>query len=137
MTLDELAAGLQARGNLLASGKVELQTSEDDFYYGHKQSVDLPVYRVTLTDPGQTRVYINHTTGDARVVDPTSQSYRWFENGLHSLDFSFLRVRPLWDIVTLILLAAVTVACATGAWLSFTRIGTEVSRIKEFFFRRT
>ena len=137
MTLDELAAGLQARGNLLASGKVELQTSEDDFYYGHKQSVDLPVYRVTLTDPGQTRVYINHTTGDARVVDPTSQSYRWFENGLHSLDFSFLRVRPLWDIVTLILLAAVTVACATGAWLSFTRIGTDVSRIKEFFFRRT
>ncbi|MEQ1781710.1 MAG: PepSY domain-containing protein [Hyphomonadaceae bacterium] len=133
----ELETGLAEKGGLLASGKLETLTTEDDYYYGHKQAVALPVYRVTLTDPEQTRVYVNAKTGELeRLADGTSQRYRWLESGLHSLDFSFLRARPVWDIVTLILLAAVTLACATGAWLSFTRIGTDVSRMKEFFRRR-
>jgi len=136
-TRPELDASLTAKGGLLASGKTEELTTEDDYYYRHKQAVDLPVYRVTLTDPEQTRVYFNAKTGELeRLADGTSQRYRWFESALHSLDFSFLRARPVWDIVTLILLAAVTIACATGAWLSFTRIGTDVSRLKEFFARK-
>ena len=136
-TRPELEASLTAKGGLLASGKMEELTTEDDYYYGHKQAVDLPVYRVTLTDPEQTRVYFNAKTGELeRLADGTSQRYRWFESALHSLDFSFLRARPVWDIVTLILLAAVTIACATGAWLSFTRIGADVSRVKKFFQRK-
>jgi uncharacterized iron-regulated membrane protein len=136
-TRPELDASLTAKGGLLASGKMEELTTEDDYYYGHKQAVDLPVYRVTLTDPERTRVYFNAKTGELeRLADGTSQRYRWFESALHSLDFSFLRARPVWDIVTLILLAAVTIACATGTWLSFTRIGTDVSRLKEFFQRK-
>lgn len=133
----QLDAGLQAKGGLLASGKVEELTSEDDYYYGHKRDVALPVYRITLSDPEQTRIYINEQTGELeQFADGTTQRYRWFLNAMHNMDLSFMRARPVWDIVTIILLAAVTVACATGAWLSFTRIGTDVTRIREFFGRK-
>ena len=47
-----------------------------------------------------------------------------------------MRSRPVWDIITLLLLAAVTVACATGAWMSFTRIGQDYSRIRQMFRRK-
>lgn len=133
----ELEAGLQSRGGLLASGKLDVLTQEDDYYYGHKTPVSFPVYRLTLTDPDQTHVYFNATTGDARIIDATSKRYRWWESGLHSLDFAFMRARPVWDIVTLILLAAVTAACATGMWMSFTRVGADVSRLREMLKRKT
>lgn len=132
----ELEAGLQARGGLLASGKLDVLTQEDDYYYGHKQPVEFPVYRLTLTDPDQTHVYFNATTGDARIIDATSKRYRWFESGLHSMDFSFMRARPVWDIITLILMAFVTIACATGMWMSFTRVGQDFTSVKEFFRRK-
>lgn len=47
-----------------------------------------------------------------------------------------MRARPVWDIITLILLAMATLACATGAWLSFTRVGADVSRLREFLKRK-
>lgn len=136
LTQAEVAAGLQARGGVVAAGKLDLLTAEDDYHYGHKREVEFPVYRLVLDDADRTHVYFNGTTGDARVVDATAKRYRWFEAGLHSLDFSFLRARPLWDIVTLILMALVTIACATGAWLSFTRIGEDYTRIREYFRRK-
>jgi hypothetical protein len=136
LTETEVAAGLQARGGAVAAGKLDVLIAEDDYYYGHKREVEFPVYRLVIDDADQTHVYFNGTTGDARIVDATSKRYRWLESGLHSLDFSFLRARPLWDIVTLILMALVTVACATGAWMSFTRIGEDYSRIREYFRRK-
>ena len=33
---------------------------------------------------------------------------RWLEHGLHSLDFAGIRRRPLWDVLTLLLLAGAT-----------------------------
>lgn len=136
LTQTELEAGLAARGGLLASGKLDVLTAEDDYYYGHKQPVDFPVYRLTLADPDQTHIYFNAVTGDPRIIDATAKRYRWWESGLHSLDFSFMRARPVWDIITLILLAAVTAACATGAWMSFTRVGADLSRIREMLKRK-
>jgi len=136
LTQSEIASGLSAKGGLLASAKLDLLTAEDDYYYGHKQPVDLPVWRVTLTDPDQTHVYINASTGESRIIDATAKRHRWWESGLHSLDFSFMRARPVWDIITLILLAAVTLACASGVWLSFTRVGADVSRLKKLLKRK-
>jgi hypothetical protein len=136
LTQGELEAGLQARGGLLASGKLDVLTTEDDYYYGHKQPVAFPVYRLTLQDPDQTHIYFNATTGDPRIIDATSKRYRWWESGLHSLDFAFMRARPVWDIITLILLAAVTLACGTGMWMSFTRVGADISRLKEMLKRK-
>lgn len=133
----ELEASLAAKGGLLASGKLELVTTEDDFYYGHKRAVELPVYRVTLNDPEQTRIYVGQQSGEVRqLADGTTQRYRWFLNAMHNLDLAFMRSRPVWDIVTLLLLAAVTAVCATGAWLSFTRIGADASRIGEMLKRK-
>jgi hypothetical protein len=130
-------AGLKEKGGLLATGELELLTKEDDYYYGHKRKVDLPVYRLTLSDPDSTRVYFDHKTGEVqRVADATAKRYRWLENGLHSLDFAFLRSRPVWDVVVLVLLAAVTISCATGAWLSFIRVGRDASRIGRLFQRK-
>lgn len=135
-TQDELQAALRSRGGVLADGDFTVLTEEDDYYYGHKQPVEFPVYRVVLEDADQTHIYFNATTGDPRVIDATSKRYRWWESGLHSLDFSFMRARPVWDIVTLILMALVTVACATGMWLSFTRVGQDFSSIRERFRRK-
>lgn len=133
----QLEASLAQKGGLLASGKIEELATEDDYYYGHKRDVPLPVYRVTLTDPERTRIYVNETTGEIeQFADGTTQRYRWFLNAMHNMDLSFMRARPVWDIVTIILLATVTIACATGAWLSFTRIGTDVSSMREFFRRK-
>jgi hypothetical protein len=55
---------------------------------------------------------------------------------MHQLDLPFLRTRPVWDIVVLLLLAAVTISCATGAWLSFTRIGRDTGRMRGWLARR-
>ncbi len=136
LTQAEVEAGLRARGGAVSAGKFDVLTREDDYYYGHKREMEFPVYRLVIDDADQTHVYFNGTTGDARIVDATSKRYRWLESGLHSLDFSFLRARPLWDIVTLVLLAFVTIACATGAWMSFTRIGQDYTRVREFFRRK-
>ena len=135
---EALQAALTAKGGLLADGKLELLEQEDAYYYGHKQPVTLPVWRLQLTDKDATRVYFSTETGEvARVADATAKRYRWFESGFHSFDWPVIKSRPIWDVVTLILMAAVTVACATGAWMSFTRIGGDAKSIGDFFRRRS
>ncbi|MEQ1607466.1 MAG: PepSY domain-containing protein [Hyphomonadaceae bacterium] len=133
----ELQAGLKEKRGLFASGTLDVLNAEDDWYYGHKQAVDLPVYRLSLTDPDETKVYFNHETGEvARLADGTAKRYRWFLSAMHNVDLAFMRSRPVWDIIVLVLLAAVTAACATGAWLSFTRVGRDVSCIRQLFKRQ-
>ena len=106
-------------------------TREDNYYYGFKEREFRPAYRAILDDAEQTRIYIDASTGEiARIVDDAVRRSRWLRNGLHSLDF--IRGRPLWDVVTLVLLAGVTAVCATGAWMSFHR----VSRDFRMFRRR-
>jgi uncharacterized iron-regulated membrane protein len=133
----ELQASLKERGGLFASGTLDVLDAEDDWYYGHKQQVDLPVYRLSLTDPDETKVYFSHETGEVvRLADGTAKRYRWFLSAMHNVDLAFMRSRPVWDIIVLVLLAAVTLACATGAWLSFTRVGHDVSRLRQLFKRQ-
>jgi len=98
-------------------------TQEDDFYYGHHQTVRLPVYRAVLADGQDPRLYIDAVTGGTlRTVDKVSRASRWVRNGLHGMDFAGLRRRPVWDLVVLPLLAGVTLVCATGAWMGLLRI---------------
>lgn len=96
--------------------------SEDSYYYGHKSEVPLPVYRAVLEDAGRTRLYINPDSGQVRVVDDTRRWSRWLRTGLHDLDFAGVRERPLWDIVVIVLLAGVTLVCATGTWMALRRL---------------
>jgi hypothetical protein len=109
--------------------KVEVLQHEDAYYYSHHNKMKLPVFRVTFADKDTTRIYLDRETGEIRqMADATSKRYRWLESGLHDMDFAFLRARPVWDIVVLLLLSAVTAVCATGLWLSFARVGHDVLR---------
>jgi len=107
---------------------LSLLDSDDAYYYSHKEKRELPVWRAMLGDPERTRLYISPTTGEYRIVDGDARKMRWLERGLHGLDFSGLRSRPLWDIVTLLLLAGVTVITVSGAWMAIQRVRRDLSR---------
>ncbi|OFE12809.1 hypothetical protein PHACT_06385 [Pseudohongiella acticola] len=95
---------------------------EDNYYYGHKRDVTLPVYRAVLDDDEQTRLYINPESGAVRTLGSTGRWSRWIRTGLHDLDFPVLRLRPIWDIVVVFLLLGVTLVCVTGTWMAMRRI---------------
>jgi len=99
----------------------------DDYYYRHKEPVELPVYRAILDDPRRTRLYIGAVTGETGSVDDGDRRGRWLERALHGMDFRILRGRPLWDAVTLLLLAGVTALAVTGVWMALKRIRTDLA----------
>jgi uncharacterized iron-regulated membrane protein len=99
----------------------------DEYSYAEPGDVAEPVYRVVLDDAHRTRLYIHPVTGAVQVVDAPTRRYRWWVEGLHTLDFRVLRQRPLWDIVTLLLLAGVTALATTGAWMALKRIRKDLS----------
>lgn len=114
--------------------ELEWRTREDAYHYGFKSQAVLPVWRARFDDDQSTRAYIHPGTGEVvRLVDDVSRRSRWLRNGLHSLDF--IRGRPVWDAITLLLLAGVTVVCATGAWMSFRRIRRDVRALRLRFRR--
>jgi hypothetical protein len=104
---------------LLESG---LLHAEDNYYYGHKWQVSLPVYRAIVDDAERTRLYINLETGSVRAIDSTGRWSRWIRTGLHDLDFPIVRLRPLWDLVVIPLLLGVTLVCVTGTWMALRRV---------------
>ena len=129
LTLADVASALSHVGAPVA-GLTRL-TEEDDFYYGHHDTVRLPVYRAILGDVQQTRLYIDAVTGRTlRTLDKPSRASRWVRSGLHGMDFAGLRNRPIWDLVVLPLLAGVTLVCATGLWMGLLRIGRDVRAIR-------
>lgn len=118
---DLLEARLVSRG--IAIESVAELSAEDAYYYGHKSNAVFPVLRVILGDGDRTQAYIDPQSGEIlRFVTATAKRYRWLENGFHNFDWPGLQERPFWDVMTLILLAAVTLVCATGAWLSISRV---------------
>jgi hypothetical protein len=101
--------------------------SGDDYYYRHKEPVELPAYRAILDDPDRTRLYVGATTGATRAIDRGGRRGRWLERALHGLDFRALRRRPLWDVVMLLLLAGVTALAVTGAWMALKRVRADLA----------
>jgi hypothetical protein len=127
-TLDEAEVRAALARLDVPVASLQLIESGDAYYYGHKQPVALPVWRAVLDDADRTRIYINPADASVRVVDATARRARWWRNGLHRLDFTGLRWRPVWDIVTLLLLAGVTVVCITGSWMAIQRVRRDLSR---------
>jgi hypothetical protein len=95
---------------------------EDNYYYGHKREVTLPVYRAIVDDEEQTRLYISPETGAVRTLGSTGRWSRWLRTGLHDLDFPVLRLRPIWDIAVIFLLLGATLVSMTGTWMACRRV---------------
>jgi hypothetical protein len=114
----------------------ELMHEEDSFYYGHKDEVDLPVYRAVLDDAEETHLYIDPVTGAFRAVDADGRRSRWIRRGLHGFDFAGIRERPVWDVLVLLLLAGVTAVCVTGTWMALKRIRLDCRGLRTRFSRR-
>ncbi len=103
----------------------ELLNHEDAYYFSHHRDiVELPIYRAVASDPDRTRYYVDAVSGAlVSRVDGNSRWYRWLHEGLHRMDFTpTLRARPLWDVVMLVLMSAVTTICCTGALLGIRRM---------------
>lgn len=129
--------GAPSRGELMralqqgpAVQSLDLLTTEDGYYYGHKASVRLPVWRAILSDGDATRLYIDPRSGVLiRAVDQSGRRCRWLQDGLHRLDLPVLRQRPVWDVVALLLLASVTLVCGTGTWMGYRKAKRDVRRL--------
>jgi uncharacterized iron-regulated membrane protein len=101
---------------------VEALPDGDAYYYARGEDVELPVYRAILADGQRTHLYVSPTTGSVRIVDRDGRRARWWQDGLHALDFPGLQGRPPWHLLVLLLLAGVTVSCITGSWMAMQRI---------------
>jgi len=95
-------------------------TAYDDYYYTKNKDKRLPVLRVKMDTPEKTWYYVDLKTGQVVLKhEKKSRLERWLYNGLHSLDFSFLRYkRPLWDVVVIILMLGGLAASSTGLVLT-------------------
>jgi hypothetical protein len=108
----------------------ELMTREDEYYYAHHDSPELPVYRAILGDREETRLYIGARDGALkRVLGKEARISRWVRNGMHDLDIGWLRKPVLWYPIVGLLLLGVTAVCITGAWMSLQRIGRDVKAL--------
>jgi uncharacterized iron-regulated membrane protein len=110
----------------------ELMKREDNYYYGSPASDGfvLPVYRVTLSDAGHTRYYFDPRTG-ALIgrIDSARRGYRWLFDGLHHLDFfAWMRWRPLWDAIVLLLMFGGIGVTGTGCYLAISRVRRDLRR---------
>ena len=97
----------------------------DRYYLDRKRERPLPVIRVLLNDPEQTRYYIDPKT--ARVVGGYNSGgwmNRWLYHSLHSLDFPWLyNYRPLWDVVVIGFMVGGTALCVTSLILAWRVLG--------------
>ena len=128
----QAAAERLARGTSIESK--EMVTGEDAYYFDfsiaeRRDAPPFPVYRVVLFDAEHTRLYIDPRTGQlVRKVDADGRGSRWLFSGLHRLDFfAWLRVRPIWDIVMLVLLLGGLAGTGTGVYLAWYRIKRDLT----------
>lgn len=121
------AALMTALRNGPPVASLTLLRDEDAYYYRHKFTLKFPVWRAILQDAEATRLYIDPDSGALiRAFDSNGRGFRWLQDGLHSLDFPILRSRPLWDMVVIPLLAAVTLVCGTGTWMGFRKVARDI-----------
>jgi uncharacterized iron-regulated membrane protein len=119
----------QSRAASLLAGdtgpaEADLLNHEDAYYYKGAAAGRLPVVRVRLPAMQDTRIYLDPVSAQVvAVADPGAKGFRWLHLGLHRLDvFGWLRIRPIWDVVMLILLAGTTAVCGLGAWMGLRKI---------------
>jgi hypothetical protein len=100
----------------------------DNYYYGREShsrpAPPLPVLKARFGDPAQTIFYIDLNTGELVYRSHRwNRLERWLYRGLHSFDFgAFYRMRPLWDLVVILLLAGGLAVSVFGTVLGYRRL---------------
>lgn len=107
-------------------------TNYDDYYHQtttsfelgrHKPAYVLPVLRVRYNDENQTWLYFTPSLAQMVKFDKRDRANRWFYYGLHVMDFPGLfNRRPLWDLVTISLLAGLAAISITTLLPAFRRL---------------
>ncbi len=116
----------------VGTGTVETQvlTQYDRYYLDRRRQRPLPVILARLSDPAESRFYIDPAT--ARIVgsyDSSAWVNRWLYNGLHSLNFPWLyNYRPLWDIVVITFMLGGTALGVTSLILAWRVVGRTLAR---------
>ena len=101
----------------------EWLTDYDNYYHQtttsfelgrHKPAYVLPVLRVRYHDKDQTWLYFTPSLAQMVKFDKLDRANRWAYYGLHVMDWPGLfNRRPLWDIVTIVLLAGLAAISIT------------------------
>src|SRR5262249_22659410 len=103
---------------------------EDAYYFRRRDAFVLPVYRVIVNDAERTRYYLDPASGALiQRTDAHRRWHRWLFGALHRFDFPFLRGRPLWDVIVLLLMLGGTAVAATGSYLALRRIGADIASV--------
>jgi uncharacterized iron-regulated membrane protein len=107
----------------------ETIASEDTYYFSHHETVVLPAYRVVLNDAEQTTYYLDpRNVSVVSRVDATARAHRWLFDGLHRIDVTaWLRWRPVWDVVVILLLLGGVGVTVTGTWLAILRVKRDLT----------
>ena len=58
----------------------------------------------------------------AGFVDRDTRWNRWLFNGMHQMDFAFLRSRPMWDVAVIALCTLGVALTSTGLVLGWKRL---------------
>lgn len=119
----------RAAARLGPAERAELIVREDAYYYGHHQPVSLPAYRVELRDGA--RFYLDPASGAVLArVDGPRKAGRWLFEGLHRLDLVRGFDRGVgWAAAMVVLLVFAGAGVATGVWLGWQRVRTDVARV--------
>jgi hypothetical protein len=127
----QVADALGAAMPGVAPADVARLTEYDAYYYDRTRSLPLPVIRARYRDAPATWLYVDPNRGAiVRKEERSSRVNRWLYHGLHSLDFPFLyESRPLWDIVTILLLLGGIGSAATAVVPAARRLWRHVHRL--------
>ncbi len=120
-------------------------TDYDDYYHQttksfelgrHKPAYVLPVLRVRYNDENQTWLYFTPSLAQMVKFDKRDRANRWVYYGLHAMDFPGLfHRRPLWDVVTIALLAGLAAMSITTLLPAFRRLKRHAIHGRKFAFR--
>jgi len=116
----------------------EWLTDYDNYYHQtttsfelgrHKPAYVLPVLRVRYNDENQTWLYFTPSLAQMVKFDKRDRANRWAYYGLHVMDFPALfNRRPLWDVVTIALLAGLAAISITTLLPAYRRLKRHVVR---------
>jgi hypothetical protein len=110
----------------------EWLTDYDNYYHQttpsfelgrHKPAYVLPVLRVRYQDESETWLYFTPSLAQMVKFDKRDRANRWLYYGLHVMDWPGLfQRRPLWDIVTIALLAGLAAISITTLLPAYRRL---------------